>query len=342
MAIQTVCGEISEKQLGTTLAHEHILIDLRCVVEEPQTGKDVFYEKLSLSNRYRVYNDPYTLYDNAFIDNVEIAIQELKLYKQAGGTSIVDATLDEIGRDPLQLKHIAEQSGVNIIMGCGHYVDVALPVNVHNATVKELAEEMIQDITIGVRETGIKAGVIGEIGTSEQITPAERKLLTAAGIASAQTGKAVHVHTALYKENGFDVIETLKRQNMATNKIAINHIDVKLREDYILKLLDMGVYVEFDNFGKEFYIFSKGNRDLTERFAYDLERVQLLVKLVEKGYLNQILITNDICLKSMLCAYGGNGYGHILNTVKAMLLNCGLSEQQLQTLLVDNVAEFLK
>ena len=342
MAIQTVCGEISEKQLGTTLAHEHILIDLRPVVEEPATGKDVFYQKLSLSNRYRVYNDPYTLYDNALIDDVEIAIEEMKLYKQAGGKSVVDVTLDEIGRDPLKLQKISKASGVQIIMGCGHYVDGALPDKVHDATVKALAEEMIKDVTIGVGDTGIKAGVIGEIGTSAVITPTERKVLTAAGIAAAQTQKAVHVHTALYKENGFDVIQTLQAQNVQANKIAINHIDVKLREEYVLKLLDMGVYVEFDNFGKEFYNIGNGNGGLTERFAYDLERAQLLAKLVDKGYLKQILITNDICLKSMLCAYGGNGYGHILHTVKSMLLDCGLSEQQFQTLVEDNVAEFLR
>lgn len=81
---------------------------------------------------------------------------------------------------------------------------------------------------------------------------------------------------------------------------------------------------------------------MSERFAYDLERARLLVKLVEKGYLKQILITNDICLKSMLCAYGGNGYGHILRTVKDMLLDYGLSEKQFKTLIEDNVAEFLK
>lgn len=259
MAIQTVCGEISEKQLGTTLAHEHILIDLRPVVEEPKTGKDVFYEKLTMGNRYRVYNDPYTLYDNALMDDEEIAIQEMKLYKQAGGNTIVDVTLDEIGRDPWKLQRISKQSGVQIIMGCGHYVDGALPAKVHNATVEELAEEMIKDVNEGVRDTGIKAGVIGEIGTSAVITPTERKMLAAAGIAAAETRKGVHVHTALYQENGFDVIDTLQKQNVSTDKIAINHIDVKLREDYILRLLDMGVYAEFDNFGKEFYISRKGN-----------------------------------------------------------------------------------
>lgn len=342
MAIQTVTGVISENALGVTLAHDHTLIDLRALVEEPSANKDVFYQKLALSNRYHVYNDPYTILDNAVLNDVAVAIKELQLYKEAGGNSLIDVTLDEIGRDPLKLKEISEKSGINIIMGCGHYIDAALPERVRSATVEALAQEMIDDLTIGVCGTDIKAGVIGEIGTSAVITPSEKKVLKAAGIAGATTKKAIHVHTALYQENGFEVIETLTKENVLPEKIAINHIDVKLREEYLLKLLDKGVFVEFDNFGKEFYISKRNGGLLTDRFAYDLERAELIAKLVNKGYLKQILITNDICLKSMLCEYGGNGYAHILKTVKDMLLDSGLTEKQFQTLVVDNVAEFLK
>jgi phosphotriesterase-related protein len=342
MAIQTVCGEIPVEKLGVTLAHEHLLIDLRALVDEPQTDKDVFYEKLRLDNRYQVYNDPYKIKDNAVIDNFEIAVRELEIFKAAGGDTVVDVTLDEIGRDPMALKALSERTGVQIVMGCGRYIDGALNEKLRSMTEKELAEEMIKDVTVGARGTGVKAGVIGEIGTSAVITPTERKNLTAAGIAAAETGKAIHVHTALYQDNGIEVVETLKKQNVPAEKIAIDHVDVLLREDYLLKLLDMGARVEFDNFGKEFYISPRSGGLLTSRFAYDLERAQLIAKLVKKGYLSQILITNDICLKSMLCAYGGNGYAHTLKTVKDMLLDEGLSEAQFQTLVVDNVAEFLK
>ncbi|MBQ8374345.1 MAG: hypothetical protein IJX98_02080 [Clostridia bacterium] len=342
MAIQTVLGEIPAEKLGVTLAHEHILIDLRPIVAEPTERKEVFYQKLTMANRYLVYNDPYTLLDNALIDSEEIAIKEMKLFKAAGGVSVVDVTLDEIARDPLALQRISSASGVNLVMGCGHYTNASLPEAVHRASVNELAKGMIDDLTVGVRDTGVKAGVIGEIGTSAKITDTERKVLAAAGIAAAETGKAVQVHTALYEENGIEVIETLKRYGVSPQKIAIDHVDVKLREDYLYKLLDMGAYVEFDNFGKEFYISARSGAILNERFAYDLERAQLIAKLVKRGYLKQILITNDICLKSMLCEYGGNGYGHILKTVKDMLLDQGLSERDFKTLVENNVAEFLE
>lgn len=103
----------------------------------------------------------------------------------------------------------------------------------------------------------------------------------------------------------------------------------------------MGVYVEFDNFGKEFYVPHGNPGLLKDRFVYDLERAGLIASLAGKGYLKQILISNDICLKSMLCEYGGNGYGHIFRTVKNMLCDCGLSPFQYETIVKDNAADFL-
>ena len=90
-----------------------------------------------------------------------------------------------------------------------------------------------------------------------------------------------------------------------------------------------------DNFGKEFYV----NKE--RRFAYDLERVKMIKDIVKKGYENQILITNDICLKTMLSTYGGNGYAHVINPVKKMLIEEGESEKTFEKIMTENVAKFL-
>lgn len=342
MAIQTVCGEIKKEKLGITLAHEHILWDLRPVMEEPKEGLDVYYDKVRADNRYLCYEDPYTIQDNAFLDDEKIAIREVELFKKAGGNTIVDVTLDDIKRNPLALKRVSEATGVNIVMGSGHYIGSAHSADVEWKSERELADEIIRDITVGACGTDIKAGVIGEIGTSAVITPNERKCLRAAGIASVETGKAIHVHTALYESNGLDVIDELTKLGVAPDKIAIDHIDVWLREDYLLKLLDRGAYVEFDNFGKEFYISPRPNGLLKGRFAYDLEKAKMVAKLVKAGYVRQILLTNDICLKTMFTTWGGNGYAHVLNTVKTMILDEGVSNEQFKTMVVDNCADFLE
>ncbi len=333
--IETVLGPIEGNDLGVVSPHEHIFIDMRSCVEPPKGDTILFYSKLVAENRGEVFSDPYAILDNALLEGEEDAVKELQDFKKWGGTTIVDCTLDEIGRDPEALKRVSEKTGVNIILGCGHYYHKAHFPYVKEASVETLADEMRKDILEGIGDSGIKAGLIGEIGTSATVTDDEKKVLTAAGIVAAETGKAVHVHTDLYTENGIDIVNILKAEGMSLQKICIDHIDVWLRPDYILKLLDMGVYVEFDNFGKEFYVSEK------RRFCYDLERIRLMKQLIDRGYKNQILLSNDICLKTMWRKFGGTGYSHILRTVKLMAMENGIDEKTYMSLLMDNPKNFL-
>lgn len=333
--ITTVLGEIHEDKLGVTSSHEHIFIDMRMCVDETEDSPACFKDSIRGDNRAEVFSDPYAILDNALLDNTDDAVTELEYFKAWGGNTIVDCTLDEIGRDPVKLKEVSRRSGVNIIVGCGHYYHKAHAPYVKDAGVDVLAEEMHKDITVGIGDTDIKAGLIGEIGTSAVMSSDEKKVLHAAGMVGAQTGKAVHVHTDLYTENGFEVVDILKSEGMKEDKICIDHVDVWLRPDYIRALLDRGVYVEFDNFGKEFYVSEE------RRFAYDLERVKLLKLLIDEGYKDRILVCNDICLKTMWKKYGGTGYAHILRTVKFMAEQNGIDDATYMSILTDNVKNFL-
>lgn len=333
--IMTVRGEIPENQLGITSSHEHIFIDMKKCVTPPQDIPICFYDKVRGENRAEVMQDPYAILDNALLDELSKAIEEVLYFKEWGGQTIIDCTLDEIGRNPLAMREISEQTGVNIILGCGHYYHKAHPAFIKTATVDELAAKMIEDISVGIGDTDVKAGIIGEIGTSAIISEDENKVLRAAGIAGEATGKAIHVHTDLYTENGFEIINILKSEGVKPEKICIDHVDVWLRPNYIRKLLDMGVYVEFDNFGKEFYVSEK------LRFAYDLERIRLLKTLIDEGYQDKILISNDICLKSMWKTYGGLGYAHILRGVLYMAKENGIDEATYRSLLTKNVVKFI-
>lgn len=334
--IQTVNGLINKNQFGIASAHEHVFIDMKNCVSITGEEKEIFYKSFTPQDRYAVNCDPYAILDNALMDEYDIALKELKQFKRYGGATIVDCTLDEIGRDANKLKKISVESGVNILIGTGHYYHKAHFNYVKKSSIKELYEEIKNDLTVGVQGTDIKAGLIGEIGTSATISDDEKKCLRAGGMASCEFNKAIHVHTDLYTENGFEIINILKSEGVKPQKICIDHIDVWIRPDYIFKLLDQGVYVEFDNFGKEFFINNE------RRFAYDLERIKIIKEIINKGYTDQILISNDICLKSMLAHYGGNGYSHILDTVKLMALENGISENIYKKILTNNVWEFLK
>ena len=341
--IQTVLGQLSAEDLSFTLPHEHIFIDLRPFVSPPtdEVKRDVFYQKLSLSNVGCTLNNPYALLDNAVIDDYEVMVSELLQYKRSGGASIVDVTLRDIARDPQKLQRLSRETGVNIVTGCGYYTSNSHPGYLSTMTAEAIAQEMHSEITRGMDQTDIKAGVLGEIGTSEKISDNEWKTLHAAALVHTQTGAGIHVHTSLWDANGLAVRNYLTNLDVPADKICINHIDVDLRYGYLVDLCNAGVMVEFDNFGKEYYINGRDRYYMKGRFAYDLERVQVISRLIADGFVDHILITNDICLKSLLHSYGGRGYDHILTNILPMMEDLNITNGEIETICVKNPAKFL-
>ena len=195
-------------------------------------------------------------------------------FKNAGGNTIVDASLPGIGRNPKALRRIAEKTGLNIIMGTGFYVGETHPKALDSMTDEAIGDLMVGELTEGV--DGICAGYIGEIGISEIFDDKERRVLRAAAIAHKKTGAAINVHINPWTTNGIEAADILLSAGVAPDKICISHVDVENREDYIYALLQKGVYVEFDNFGKEYYIRREVRNSGYGLFVHDTERVALL------------------------------------------------------------------
>lgn len=337
--IRTVLGDIKKEELGVTTAHEHVNCDLRpCVPDD--AGNPYQNLKFTAEKRYLVNEDPYYIRDNGFME-IKDAYTDLEVFKKFGGNSLVECTTEDFGRNANDLYDLSKSTGVNIIMGCGHYTHTFITKENGAKSVDALAKEIVGDITVGVDNTKIKAGVIGEVGTSLDITDVEWKNVKAAAIASAQTGAGVHLHTALWGRNASAIIKQMTALGAKTNKICIDHIDVDLRYDYLIEILSQGVYLEFDNIGKEFYVPKTSKGPLNDRFAYDMERAIIIGKLVKEGFVKQILLSNDICLKSMLVNYGGNGFAHLLRHFVPMLYDFGVTQQDVDDMLINNPANFL-
>jgi len=343
MSVMTVTGKVRADSLGLVLPHEHAFIDLRALVPAPKTtsGKVLAQEQVSLTNLGKLHRNPYAVLDNAVLDNESIMTSELLEFKKAGGKTFVDLTLRDIGRDPLLLARLSRATDINIIAGCGYYIHASHPPDMDDKTIDEITAEILGEINDGIDGTDIKAGVIGEIGTSEIIYPNEKKTLIAAAAAQQESGLGIHVHTDLWATNGYEVIKILTEHGAPVNKICINHIDVDLKLDYMKALLHQGVYIEFDNFGKEFYADRRHKSVLKGLFARDIERVRAIKELIADGYLSQILISNDVCLKTCLHRYGGWGYDHMLTNIIPMMEDEGLSKAQINVLMCDNPAVFL-
>ena len=341
MKLKTVCGELSRNELGTVTTHEHVLLDLTAFYQElPVKGiDDPATQKVEMWNLGILSRDCYALKDNLLLDNEAVAIEELNYFKEAGGDTVVDASLPGIGRDPKALARISKATGLNIVMGTGFYVGETHPEYLDRMSDEEIAQLMVDELETGV--DGVCAGYIGEIGISEIFDDKERRVLRAAAIASQKTGAAINVHINPWTTNGIEAADILLDAGVAPEKICISHIDVENREEYIYALLKKGVYVEFDNFGKEYYIRREVRNSGYGLFVHDTDRVTLLKKMIDDGYLRQILLSCDLCLKNLMHRYGGWGYDHVLTNIVPMMQDEGITDEQIAIMLKENPADWL-
>lgn len=338
--IQTVLGQIDSSEVNYSLAHEHLLCDLRPLVAPLDNG--VFYDKVALENYGELSRNPYAVLDNAVLDDKECLVDELNRLKKAGCNLVADVTTADFGRDPQFYKELSEKTGVHIVAGCGCYVEGSVSDELKSKSVAELRQIIIDDLTKGMDGTDIKAGVIGEIGSGMETSEAEYKFLQAAAEAQNETGYGMHIHACLWNREGLNALDYVISKGAKPEKICVDHSDVLLDEEYILGILDRGAYMEFDDYGKEYFVDRRNRNLLLHSFATDPERVKFMKKLIDKGYAKQILITNDICLKSMLHKYGGWGYDHIFQNIIPMMEDFGISQKDINTILHDNPIKFLE
>ena len=342
MGVRTVTGWIRPEEMGITTSHEHIFIDLTAFftkhevphVDDPETA-EVRMDRLGILSR-----DPYALKQNLCFSDFETQKKELLYFQAAGGRTVVDATSRGIDRNPAKLRRMAEETGLNILMGAGYYVYSTHPRGLLERPVEEVAGEIIRELNDGVDDTGICAGFIGEIGISELFHPSEEHVLRAAAIANRETGAAIHVHINPWQKFGLKAAKILLDDGVDPSRICIDHVDVVRQEDYIIQLVDQGVNVEFDNFGKEYYVDRKVRNDGYGNFIRDTERVEIIRGLIEKGYGRQILLSNDVCLKNLLHTYGGWGYDHLLTNMVPMMLEGGIPQADIDQMLIHNPAAF--
>lgn len=293
--IMTVLGPVAADTLGIVLPHEHLLCDMRRV-----TGN----------------------FDH-LVDDAMLAIKEVMQFKDAGGTSLVDVTSWGLGRDPRTLQHISQETGLHIVMGCGWYRESFFDRPLYESTVDEIAAEIVAEINDGVGDTGVRAGIIGEVGSDKHfISPAEERSLRAAARAHRQTGLTITTHAVL-SPVGLAQLDLLEEEGVDLRRVIVGHCDGYPHPDYHQVLAKRGAYVEFDTF--------RG------RYSWDVHRrLGLVTEFIQRGYLEHLLLSHDICWKSHLKAYGGTGYDFLLTEFVPMLQEAGLSQEQIHILLVEN------
>lgn len=346
MPVMTINGSVPADQLGITAPHEHIAIDTTNFYKEPDPATDRAFANARLSDLRqlgRLRLDPSCMKDNFILNDPGLQIREVDEFRKAGGRTIVDLTLPGIGRDVEYLKEVAAATGLQIVAGTGYYVQSSHPAYVADATSAYLADLILSEIRDGIGRTGVRPGVIGEIGVGYIFHPDEKKVLVASAIAQKDSGLPLSIHVSPWCANGIEAMEILKQEGIAPDRICICHSDGEGRRDYIHRLLDMGVFIEFDDFGKEFSVLNHKNirKGNFGKFISDWQREELLAELITEGYEDQLLVSCDVCLKMFLLEYGGFGYAHFLKNIVPELLMYGVSQKTIDKLLITNPARFL-
>jgi phosphotriesterase-related protein len=339
--VQTVTGPINPDELGVTLSHEHIICDSSFRFKEAE-NKDLAYGPVRIEKLAWYKQNQHSSLDNFRLLDEDTAISELTMFKESGGGTVIDMGNIGLCRDPMVLVRISEATGVNIVMGAGYYVGNSHPSELATRSVESISEEIVRDIMVGVGNTGVNAGVIGEIGCSYPLMETEVKVLEASAIAQRETGAPVNIHPGQSRSSPMEIIDRLSENGGDIDHTAMSHVGNRhgMDMEYTVKLAETGCYIEYDSFGNH-----QGPIILPEKTFFalsDWQRVLCIKELIENGFLDQLLISHDVFYKTALCCYGGYGYDHINRTVKPLMHMNGINDNEIHAMLVDNPKRFFK
>lgn len=330
----SVLGPVDSDELGVTLTHEHIVNDATSWSHRTSsTGwdpEDLATRPVSEDILWDLRHDPFANVDNCRLDDLEVAIEEVRRFADLGGRTILEATGLGFGRDLVALSEVSRATGITIIAGTGFYLDPAIPADVRDLAPEQIAETILADLSEG--ENGIRPGFIGEIGVGADFTAAERASLAGACIAQRETGLPMQVHLPGWFRLGGDVLDVVESHGVDPARVVLCHMgpsgaDLAYQEG----LLERGVFVQYDMLGMEVFYADQG-----VQCPSDEQNAKWLARLVERGHGDRLLLSQDIFLKSLLRRHGGPGYGHVLQYFVPRLNAAGLDSATVEQLMVAN------
>jgi phosphotriesterase-related protein len=336
--LRTVLGDIDATTMGVTLSHEHLVCDSSVWLQPPADAlaAEMASVEPSLENLWWMRQFPNSNPSVLQMTDETRAIDELAPFAANGGATIIELTCSAgLGRNVRALERISRASAVHVVASTGHYIAASHGPDVAAASIDELAETMVAEIERGVGDTGIRCGVIGEIGLSWPLHPDEIRVLRAAGRAQQATGAGVTVHTAAHavdEDSALIAADILEREGADLSRVVMGHMDTSLhRLDYHRAVLARGCYLEYDLFGHEFF----ESENSFQSFG-DTERVRAVATLVLEGAAAQLLLSHDICYTIQLQRYGGYGYAHLLRNITPRLVLAGVDLPIVRSILTDN------
>jgi phosphotriesterase-related protein len=309
--IRTVLGDIPAEPWGITNAHAHL-------VGKADTTKPPF-DSTDQAELVMTLND---------------SLPELQEFGDAGGFCLVELTPMGLGRDPEALVRASEETGVHVVMGTGIYHEVHHPDTIAGLDDVAIAELLVKEVTEGVGDTGIRAGIIGEQGTyTGPMTDREAVVFRASAMAAVETGVAVTTHTHLGR-NALDQIDVLTSQGLDPNRIVIGHLDDGEPDlDLIREIINRGAWAQFDDIGYEYY-----TERLQVQMTTDVVRAGKLRQLAEEELTDHVILGSDFGMQRHLQSRGGPGLVVMAEGFWTTAIDEGVPTEVLEQCMITNAA----
>ncbi len=271
------------------------------------------------------------------------AVARLTALREAGIQTIVDPTVVGLGRNVARIKRINEQVDLNIVVATGVYTYGEVPFFFHHrgpALSPDLPEPMVEffvrDLTTGIADTGVKAGFLKCAIDADGMAPGVERVLRAVAAAHRQTGAPIMVHTHPGTHRGSEVATLLGELEVDPHRVQLAHSGDSEDVDYLASLADAGFQLGMDRFG------------LDSTLTTD-KRVATVVELCRRGYAGSMVLSQDAACyidwvdQQLVPMFLPNwNYLHISKDVLPALREQGVTEEQINQMLIDNPRRFLE
>jgi phosphotriesterase-related protein len=308
--VETVRGPVDVDSLGCTLMHEHVF-----VLNEEVRG-----------------NYPADWSED---DRVDDAITKLTALSARGCKTIVDPTVLGLGRDIHRIRRVADGIDLNIIVATGLYTYNEVPLYFKFRTadrdgVDPMTRLFVEDIVSGIAGTGVKAAFLKCAVDDQGLTPGVERVMRAVGRAHSETGAPVTVHTHPHSGTGRDAVRVLLEEGADLTKVVLGHSGDSTDLDYLSELADTGCLLGMDRFGLDIITPLE-------------DRVNTVATMCARGYAGSMVLSHDASCyidwfpPEVIPMFAPSwNFEHLFDDVLPALRSRGVSEAQIETMLVDN------
>lgn len=298
--IRTVLGDIETAGLGLVYTHEHL------ITYPPAIQKD---RDLELSS-------------------YECSLRELMIFKESGGTLLVEATTLDYGRDPGAMARMSAEAGVPVVAVTGFNKAAYFPKWVETTPVNAIADKMIRDVVEGMDGGRHKAGHLKSGGSYNFIHALEDKTTRAVARAHRETGAPIWLHTEA-GTMGMEMLDILEDEGVDLEAVVVGHSDRNPDPFYHAQMASRGATVHFDGVSKV-------------KYHPDSTRIACIKALVSAGHLDRLMISGDMGRASYLAGYGGGpGFAFIAKKFIPRMLAEGLDQSVIDAIFKKNPVRWL-